>query len=72
MPKSLFAEARSALLTEPTHMEDEDEDQENEKEDGETVKSAKWSVEEKSEQTLRLSMDDMMRTNILSQCHVRH
>ena len=33
-------------------MEDEDEDQENEKEDGETVKSAKWRVEERSEQTL--------------------
>ena len=33
MPSSSFAEAHSELLTEPTHMEDEDEDQENEKED---------------------------------------
>ena len=36
-------------------MEGENEDQENEKEDErETVKSAKWRVEEKSEQTLRM------------------
>ena len=30
---SSFAEVHGVLLTEPTHMEDEDEDQENEKED---------------------------------------
>ena len=55
-------------------MEDEDEDQENEQEDErETVKSAKWRVEERSEQTLRMKHgDDVMRTTILSQCHVRH
>ena len=33
VPNSSFAEAHRELLTEPTHMEDEDEDQENEKED---------------------------------------
>ena len=33
MPNSLFAEAHSVLLSEPTHIEVEDEDQENEKED---------------------------------------
>ena len=33
VPNSSFAEAHRVLLSEPTHMEDEDEDQENEKED---------------------------------------
>ena len=33
VPNSSFAEVHGVLLTEPTHMEDEDEDQENEKED---------------------------------------
>ena len=33
VPNSSSAEARMGLLSEPTHMEDEDEDQENEKED---------------------------------------
>ena len=33
VPNSSFAEAHKVLLSEPTHMEDEDEDQENEKED---------------------------------------
>ena len=33
VPNSSFAEVHVGLLTEPTHMEDEDEDQENEKED---------------------------------------
>ena len=41
VPNSLFEEAHSVLLPEPTHMEDEDEDQENEMEnerDGEECK----------------------------------
>ena len=33
MLNSSFAEAHRVLLSEPTHMEDEDEDQENENED---------------------------------------
>ena len=32
-PNSSFAEMRMGLITEPTHMEDEDEGQENDKED---------------------------------------
>ena len=47
-PNSSFAEAHSVLLSEPTHMEGEDEDQENEKEDEKVGKSAKWRVEEMS------------------------
>ena len=37
-----------------------------------TVKSAKWRVEENQNNHYAWSMDDVMRTNILSQCHVRH
>ena len=33
VPNSSFAEAHKVLLSEPTHMKDEDEDQENEVED---------------------------------------
>ena len=33
VPNSSYAEVHMGLLTEPTHMEVEDEDQENEKED---------------------------------------
>ena len=33
VPNSSFAEAHRELLSEPTHMENDDEDQENEKED---------------------------------------
>ena len=43
---SSFAEAHKVLLSEPTHMEDEVKDQENERKMRETVKSAKWRVEE--------------------------
>ena len=51
VPNSSFAEAHKVLLSEPTHVEDED--RENERKMRETVKSAKWRVEERSEQTLR-------------------
>ena len=46
VPNSSFAEVRMGLLVEPTHMDDEEEDQEKERKMRETVKSAKWSVEE--------------------------
>ena len=51
---SSFAEAHKGILCEPPLMEDEDEDedQEDEGEDmRETVKSAKWRVEEESKRT---------------------
>ena len=38
----------------------------------ETVQSAKWRLEENQNNHCARSMDDVMRTNILSQCHVRH
>ena len=37
----------------------------------ETVKSANWRVEENQNNHCAWSMDDVMRTNIWSQCHVR-
>ena len=46
MPNSSFAEAHKGLLSEPTHMEGEDEDQENEKEDDREGEECKWRVEE--------------------------
>ena len=72
-PNSSFAEAHSVLLTEPTHMEDEDEDedQENEKEDERDGEECKMESRRESKQPLRM-MDDVMRTTILSQCHARH
>ena len=47
VPNSSFAEAHRVLLSEPTHMEDEDEDQENEKEDERDGEECK--VESRSE-----------------------
>ena len=47
---SSFAEARRGFNSEPTHTEHEVEDQEDEVEEmRETVKSAKWRVEERSD-----------------------
>ena len=57
VPDSSFAEAHRVLLPEPADMEDEDEEEEvrrMKKKVRETVKSATWRVEEKSEQTLRM------------------
>ena len=50
-PGSSFAEAHRGILSEPTHMEDEDEDQEDEVEDERDWEGAKWRVEERSERT---------------------
>ena len=69
MPNSSFAEAHRVLLPEPTKMEDEDEDQENEKEDERDSEECKMESRRESRRT---TMDDVMRTTILSQCHVRH
>ena len=71
VPNISFAEAHSVLLPEPTHMDDEDEDQEDEKEDERHGEECKMEGRRESKQPLR-SKDDVMRTNILSQCHVRH
>ena len=49
VPNSSFPEAHRVLLPEPTDMEDKDDDQEKERKMRETVKSAKWRVEERSE-----------------------
>ena len=40
-PDSSFAEAHRGILSEPTHMEDEDEDQEDEVEDGRDCEECK-------------------------------
>ena len=68
VPNSSFAEAHRVPLSEPTHMEDEDEDQENLKEDERDVEECKV---EKSEQTLRMN-HGWYDAHTLSQCHVRH
>ena len=47
---SSIAEAHRRILSEPTHMEDEDEDQEHEV-DERDWEGAKWRVEERSERT---------------------
>ena len=54
VPNSSFAEARRVLLSEPTHMEDEDEGQEDEKENERDYGECKARVEERSEQPLRM------------------
>ena len=41
VPNSSFGEAHSLLLSEPTHMEEEERDQENEKEDGRDCEECK-------------------------------
>ena len=54
MPNSSFAEAHSVLLSEPTHMEDEDKDQENEKEDERDGEECKVESRRESRHTLRM------------------
>ena len=46
VPNSSFAEVRTGLLIEPTHMEDEDEEQENEKEDERDGEECRVEIEE--------------------------
>ena len=46
VPNSSLAEVQSELLTEPTHMKDEDDDQENEKEDERDGEECRVRVEE--------------------------
>ena len=52
VPDSSFAEARSVLLSEPTHMEDEDEDHENEKEDERDCEECKVESRRESRRTI--------------------
>ena len=70
---TLHSRKRTGVLPERTHMEDEDEDHKNDKGRWER----RWRVqsgESKRDQNehCACSMDDVMRTTILSQCHVRH
>ena len=51
VPNPSFAEARSVLLSEPTHMEDEDEDQENEQEDERDCEESKVESRRESRRT---------------------
>ena len=51
VPDSSFAEAHRVLLSEPTHMEDEDEDQENEVEDERDCEECKVECRRESKRT---------------------
>ena len=51
VPNPQFAEAHKVLLSEPTHMEDEDEDQENEKEDERDCEECKVESRRESRRT---------------------
>ena len=51
VPNSSFAEAHRVLLSEPTHMKDEDEDQENEKEDERDCEECKVESRRESRRT---------------------
>ena len=62
MPNSSFAEAYSELLTEPTHMEDEDEDKENEKEEVRNCEECKVKSRRETRRTTTCNMDDTTRT----------
>ena len=68
MPNSSFAEAHKNQPTWKMKMKIK----RMKKKMRETVKSAKWRVEENQNNHCARSMDDVMRTNILSQCRVRH
>ena len=48
---SSFADAHRRILSEPTHMEDEDEDEEDEIEDERDWEGAMWRVEGRSDRT---------------------
>ena len=51
VPNSSFEEAHTVLLSESTHMEDEDEDEENEKEDERDCKECKVESRRESRRT---------------------
>ena len=72
VPNPSFAEVHRGLLSEPTHMEDEDEDQENEKEDERDNEECRVESRRVSGQQHHADDTLMCAQDTLGQCHVRH